>query len=132
MVSDWTRAPIEDGVDGTGVYASRLRSRRSARGPQSPKVLSLVGSTFGAISNDWGGIYTASRSFFYRACCTSLAELAADVMHDLSREDITQCVSRVETRPLPISAFGIRKMDGALDEKLLRDNLRLHCGNDCY
>src|SRR2546425_12051421 len=39
MVSDWTRAPIEDGVDGTGVYASRLRSRRSARGPQSPKVL---------------------------------------------------------------------------------------------
>ena len=50
MVSDWTRAPTEDGVDGTGVYASRLRSRRSARGPQSPKVLSLVGSTFGAIS----------------------------------------------------------------------------------
>src|SRR2546428_13647498 len=39
VVSDRTRAPIEDGVDGTGVYASRLRSRRSARGPQSPKVL---------------------------------------------------------------------------------------------
>jgi hypothetical protein len=51
VVSDWTRAPIEDGVDGTGVYASRLRSRRSARGPQSPKVLSLVEPTFGAISN---------------------------------------------------------------------------------
>ncbi len=34
----WTRAPIEHGVDGAGVYASRLRSRCSARGYQSPKV----------------------------------------------------------------------------------------------
>src|SRR5207249_5648713 len=41
--SDWTRAPTEDGVDGIGVYASRLRSRRSARDPQSHKVLGPCG-----------------------------------------------------------------------------------------
>ena len=34
----WTRAPIEHGVDGAGVYASRLRSRCLARGYQSPEV----------------------------------------------------------------------------------------------
>jgi hypothetical protein len=38
-----TSAPIEDGVDGIGVYASRLRSRRSARDPQSHKVLGPCG-----------------------------------------------------------------------------------------
>jgi hypothetical protein len=35
-----TRVPIEDGVDGAGVYASRLWSRCLARGSQSPKVSS--------------------------------------------------------------------------------------------
>src|SRR5438132_7836970 len=65
MVSDWTRAPIEDGVDGTGVYASRLRSRRSARGPQSPKVLVPGGVHVRSDIKNWGGIYTASITFFW-------------------------------------------------------------------
>ena len=65
MVSDWTRAPIEDGVDGTGVYASRLRSRRSARGPQSPKVLVPGGIHVRSDIKYWGGIYTASFIFFF-------------------------------------------------------------------
>ncbi len=33
-----TRAPIEDGFDGTGVYAGRFRPTSSARGLQPPKV----------------------------------------------------------------------------------------------
>ena len=44
MRSGWTRAPIEDGVDGAGVYASRLRPRRLARSPQSPEVLGPGGA----------------------------------------------------------------------------------------
>src|SRR5438093_9672558 len=31
--------------------------------PNRPRCWSLVGSTFGAISDDWGGIYTASFVF---------------------------------------------------------------------
>ena len=36
--------------------------------PNRPRCWSLVGSTFGAISNDWGGIYTAFFMIFLNSC----------------------------------------------------------------
>ena len=60
----WTRAPIEDGVDGAGVYASRLRPRRSARSPQSPKVLG-PGGAHARREIGWGRKILHSALFWY-------------------------------------------------------------------
>src|SRR5690242_9558262 len=129
--SNRTRAPIEDGVDGTGVYASRLRSRRSARGPQSPKVLSLVGSTFGAISETEADS-TQHLLVFLTNNCTSPAELVADAVPDLSRESVPQRVSMVETGPLSSITCRVCEIDGTLDERLLGDSLRFcYCIDYC-
>jgi len=94
-------------------------------------VLSLVGSTFGAISETEADS-TQHLLVFLTCSCTSLAELVVDGVPDLSRESVPQRVSVVGTGPLSIIACRFRGMDGTLDERLLGDSLRFcYCIDYC-
>ena len=52
MLVTWggSRAPVEDGLDGAGVYVPRLRPRYLACGPQAPECQRLISWFLGETS----------------------------------------------------------------------------------